>query len=97
MLMALGVFEGGSTAGQGQRQPSSSSYPPSSSSLSQPHADGGGELYNGASRKLEELFVYWLSQKETTEMVEHCVTAVRQGQALPHESALEVSPSYIPR
>jgi hypothetical protein len=45
----------------------------------------------GASRKLEELFVYWLSQKETTEMVEHCVTAVRQGQALPCESALEVS------
>lgn len=50
--------------------------------------EGGG--FNGASRKLEELFVYWLSQKETTEMVEHCVTAVRQGQALPCESALEV-------
>ena len=50
-----------------------------------------GEGYNGgASRKLEELFVFWLSQKETTEMVEHCVTAVRQGQALPCESALEV-------
>jgi len=48
------------------------------------------ESQGGASRKLEELFVYWLSQKETTEMVEHCVTAVRQGQALPCESALEV-------
>lgn len=57
------------------------------------HQAEGGEgngVYNGASRKLEELFVYWLSQKETTEMVEHCVTAVRQGQALPCESALEV-------
>lgn len=50
----------------------------------------GGKGFKGASRKLEELFVYWLSQKETTEMVEHCVTAVRQGQALPCESALEV-------
>lgn len=50
----------------------------------------GNGVYDGASRKLEELFVYWLSQKETTEMVEHCVTAVRQGQALPCESALEV-------
>lgn len=50
----------------------------------------GNSGYNGASRKLEELFVYWLSQKETTEMVEQCVTAVRQGQALPCESALEV-------
>lgn len=54
------------------------------------HGSGAGGEYNGASRKLEELFVYWLSQKETTEMVENCVTAVRQGQALPSESALEV-------
>lgn len=47
--------------------------------------------YGGASRKLEELFSYWLSQKETAEMVEHCVTAVRQGQALPVDPGLEVS------
>ncbi len=53
-------------------------------------AAGGAGAYGGASRKLEELFTYWLSQKETSEMVEHCVTAVRQGQALPSDSALEV-------
>lgn len=59
----------------------------SQGAVAQKEGNGG---YNGASRKLEELFVYWLSQKETTEMVEQCVTAVRQGQALPCESAQEV-------
>ena len=52
---------------------------------------GAAAAYGGASRKLEELFVFWLSQKETGDMVEHCVTAVRQGQTLmPCDSALEV-------
>lgn len=52
-------------------------------------ADAAG-VYGGASRKLEELFNYWLSQRESQELVESCVTAIRQGQALPCDSSLEV-------
>lgn len=55
---------------------------------------GGGAdaacVYGGASRKLEELFTYWLSQRESQELVESCVTAIRQGLALPCDSSLEV-------
>jgi hypothetical protein len=76
-LMGLGAAAAGAGGDQGALENGSA---------------GGGAAgpYGGASRKLEELFTYWLSQKETAEMVEHCVTAVRQGQALPCESALEV-------
>ena len=56
-----------------------------------PQPQQADDPYHGASRKLEELFVYWLSQKETAEMVEHCVGAVHQGQTLSCESGLEVS------
>lgn len=50
----------------------------------------GEDPYTGAAIKLEELFFYWLSQKETVEMVEGYVSAVVQGQAVPLEMTSEV-------
>lgn len=50
----------------------------------------GEDEYTGAAIKIEELFFYWLCQKETVDMVDSCITKIVQGGSLSGDPPSEV-------